>query len=103
MSTEWIDTLFPNINKKSSRIPIQEEVSESARGSSNLKLASKHLALQEYDISKIAEGKKKGVYTKKELEKIAEILGIPTSLKKPELVDEILRKWKQRFPEDFET
>jgi len=45
--------------------------------------------------------KTKGVYSIRELTPIAEILRVPKNLSKQEMVDEILRLWRNRYPEDF--
>jgi hypothetical protein len=103
MSNEWIKTLFPDVDKQTSKLPIHEKVIElsgpaASKGSSRSNI---HEALLNYDISRIRGGKTKEVYKKNELLPIAELLKVPTNLSKKELVDEILRVWRKKYPEDF--
>jgi len=98
---KWSEQLYPKLGQ-TGKIPINQKIAVSQEKSERTSSRSQeHERLLEFDISRIKGGKTKGVYSVRELAPIAEILKVPKNLSKQELVDEILRIWKNRYPEDF--
>lgn len=86
--------------RPSSTIPLHQEipVNEAEEGV----LSSDRQFLSQYQIDLIKETKTKESYSKAQLLKLAQFFGIKSELDKPQMVSEILRKWRERYPEDFE-
>lgn len=97
----WLDKLYFKFGPDSA-IPIRETVYPNLSGEPE-GFFRDHQLLQQYDINKIKGTKAKNTYRKEQLKPIAQILGIRPELDKAQLASEILRVWRLRYPEDFES
>ena len=95
----WSTQLYPKLGI-TKKISINQTVAQ-GEGSKVSSRTLDYEQLHQYDISKIKPGKTKNLYTVRQLQEIADILKVKKNLSKQELVDEILRVWKNRYPEDF--